>query len=94
MSRTIRSAALTLPLRYKLQASFKNDWLDDARHKTSHVAGGYDVQDYYSRSMFEAFAGLGVFIEDNKETGPGTSAKSVATIGAAVAARQEGMVGV
>jgi CDK-activating kinase assembly factor MAT1 len=82
------------PSRYKLRPSYKNDWLDDARHKTSHVAGGYDVDDYYSRSMFEAFAGLAVFIEDDKETGSGMSARSVATAGAGIAARQDGIVGV
>jgi CDK-activating kinase assembly factor MAT1 len=73
--------------RYKLQATYKNDFAEEARHRTSHVAGGYDIGDYYSRSMFEAFAGFGVFIEDDKETGPGTSAREVATIAAAVAAR-------
>ncbi|PQE15802.1 CDK-activating kinase assembly factor MAT1 protein [Rutstroemia sp. NJR-2017a BBW] len=29
--------------------------------------GGYSLQEYYARTMFEAFSGLGVFIEDEVE---------------------------
>jgi CDK-activating kinase assembly factor MAT1 len=74
------------PSRYTLQESYKNDWLDGARHQTSHVAGGYSLPEYTTRAMFEAFSGLGVFIDDEKETGPGTSAAEVATLGASMAA--------
>lgn len=57
------------PSRYVLKAEYKNDWLNNARHHYSNTAGGYSVQEYYSRAMFEAFAGLAVFVGDEKETG-------------------------
>lgn len=57
------------PSRYVLKAEYKNDWLNNARHHYSNTAGGYSVQEYYSRVMFEAFAGLAVFVGDEKETG-------------------------
>jgi CDK-activating kinase assembly factor MAT1 len=50
------------PRRYVLQKTYPNDdlkFLD-----SSNQPGGYNLQEYYARSMFEAFAGLGVFIED------------------------------
>jgi hypothetical protein len=34
-----------------------------AVNDTRHMAGGYSLQEYYARTMFEAFSGLGVFIE-------------------------------
>jgi len=74
------------PSRYELQDTYPNPWLAGALKDDQHLAGGYDMHEYYARTMFEAFAGLGVFVEDEKETGPGTSAASVATVGAALAA--------
>jgi CDK-activating kinase assembly factor MAT1 len=51
------------PTRYVLQDSYENEWLNGAVSDTRHMAGGYSLQEYYSRTMFEAFSGLGVFIE-------------------------------
>ncbi|KAL8806161.1 MAG: hypothetical protein Q9223_004921, partial [Gallowayella weberi] len=39
-------------------------WLDHARTDPSILAGGYDLREYYQRTMLEAFAGLGCFIEE------------------------------
>ena len=65
--------------RYRVRDGYKNDWLEKARLETSHVVGGYDVREYYARSMFDAFAGLGVFVEDEKEDGSGRGGASAAT---------------
>jgi CDK-activating kinase assembly factor MAT1 len=55
------------PSRYVLQDDYDNEWLRRAKDDPRHMAGGYSMQEYYSRAMFDAFAGLGVFIEDEKD---------------------------
>ncbi|PSS15247.1 hypothetical protein M430DRAFT_29235 [Amorphotheca resinae ATCC 22711] len=52
------------PSRYVLQESYDSEWLGNAKRDMRHMAGGYSLQEYYARTMFEAFSGLGVFIED------------------------------
>ena len=75
--------------RYELQKEYKNPFLDNARRDHKYTAGGYDLREYYARSMFEAFAGLAVFVEDEKETGKvGVDFRDVATEGACMAAGQ------
>lgn len=49
--------------RYVLQDSYENEWLGGAVNDTRHMVGGYSLQEYYARTMFEAFSGLGVFID-------------------------------
>ena len=49
---------------YVLQEQYEYPWLDKARTQIEITAGGYDVGEYCARTMFEAFAGLGCFIED------------------------------
>ncbi|KAI9779427.1 MAG: TFIIH/NER complex subunit [Geoglossum umbratile] len=49
---------------YVLQDHYEHPWLDQARTDLHIIAGGYSVQEYCARSMFEAFSGLGVFIEE------------------------------
>lgn len=79
------------PSRYVLKTEYKNDWLNNARHHYSNTAGGYSVQEYYSRAMFEAFAGLAVFVADEKETGHvGMNFREVATLEAGMAASGSG----
>jgi CDK-activating kinase assembly factor MAT1 len=53
-----------IPSRYVLQDDYDNEWLSNAKSDIRHMAGGYSLQEYYARTMFEAFSGLGVFIED------------------------------
>ncbi|KAL2756971.1 hypothetical protein ACRALDRAFT_1062629 [Sodiomyces alcalophilus JCM 7366] len=48
---------------------YRNDWVDAARARSDIVVGGYSAEEYLSRAMFEAFAGIGVFIEDEKGDG-------------------------
>jgi len=52
------------PSRYVLQDDYDSEWLSNAKSDTRHMAGGYSLHEYYARTMFEAFSGLGVFIED------------------------------
>ncbi|KAB5578668.1 CDK-activating kinase assembly factor MAT1-domain-containing protein [Coniochaeta sp. 2T2.1] len=79
------------PDRYRLRDPFVSDWLADTARKTGVIAGGYDVKEFYARSMFEAFSGLGVFINDEKETGGlDMSAAEVAELGASMAVESRG----
>ncbi|KAI1641341.1 CDK-activating kinase assembly factor MAT1-domain-containing protein [Biscogniauxia mediterranea] len=54
------------PTRYQLHERYSNTWLDDARVRDDHRVPGYSVQEYAARAMFEAFAGLGVVVADEK----------------------------
>lgn len=58
------------PTRYVLQKSYKNEWLKSAAQDSGHMVGGYSIQAYYARAMADAFAGLAVFIEDEKTKEP------------------------
>ncbi|KAI9766625.1 MAG: TFIIH/NER complex subunit [Geoglossum simile] len=49
---------------YVLQNHYEHPWLDQARTDLHITAGGYSVGEYCARAMFEAFSGLGVFIEE------------------------------
>lgn len=49
---------------YTLQPFYPSTYLDSVRKDTRVAAGGYDLKEYYARTMMEAFAGLGCFIED------------------------------
>lgn len=76
------------PSRFRVRdGEYRNPWLQGAREHNSHVVGGYDVHEYCARALYEAFSGLAVFIDDEKETGvPGQSAAEVASLGASLAA--------
>lgn len=75
------------PSYYTLKSHYEHPWLDKARTEPSIVAGGYDLREYYQRTMLEAFAGLGCFIEEEMgERAHGTGEAMVATEGAALAA--------
>jgi CDK-activating kinase assembly factor MAT1 len=71
------------PTRYVLQDSYENDWLNAAVNDTRHMVGGYSLQEYYARTMFEAFSGLGVFIETE------VAGREKAKIGTAVQVKAE-----
>lgn len=49
---------------YTLQDHYPSPYLDQMRNDARMLAGGYNLKDYYSRTLFEAFAGLGCFIEE------------------------------
>lgn len=52
---------------FTLHDHYDHPWLDRARTDPAMTAGGYNVTEYYTRSIVEAFSGLGVFIADEME---------------------------
>jgi len=55
------------PTKYVLQDNYENQWLQGVKNNDQqHLTGGWSLAEYYSRTMFEAFSGLSVFIEDEK----------------------------
>ncbi|KAE8447029.1 hypothetical protein EG329_011164 [Mollisiaceae sp. DMI_Dod_QoI] len=72
------------PSRYILQDEYESEWLSNAKRDPKHLAGGYSFHEYYARTMFEAFSGLGVFIED--EVGSRTQPAAPSVIGTIAAA--------
>ena len=74
------------PTRYVLQDHYDHEWLDKTTSGLQHTVGGWDVHDYYARTMFEAFSGLGIFIEDEvADREPVSTAVGTATVADAVA---------
>lgn len=73
-----------------LQQSYPSTYLDRLRSNKAVSAGGYDLREYYSRTLMEAFAGLGCFIEDEISQRDAVSSsgisKPASTEGAAMAA--------
>ena len=69
-----------------LKETYEHPWLDKARTDPKITTGGYDVKEYTARAMLEAFAGLGVFIEDEVGERDNVSGKGIATTAAAAAA--------
>ncbi|KAI0443262.1 CDK-activating kinase assembly factor MAT1-domain-containing protein [Xylaria telfairii] len=72
------------PSRYELREPYPNTWLEAARTNDDHRVPGYSISEYVARAMFDAFAGLGVNIADEKKDfarGPGTlvAAEAAAT---------------
>lgn len=61
------------PSRYKLHGGLAHPLMEKYRLDRQHVAGGYSFDDFAARALYEAFAGLGVFVEDEKEVGSGSS---------------------
>jgi len=56
------------PQYYLVQDDYSVDWLTKNKHDIMHSAGGYDMRDFYTRALTDAFSGFGVFIEDEKTT--------------------------
>ncbi|KAI1187597.1 CDK-activating kinase assembly factor MAT1-domain-containing protein [Nemania serpens] len=55
------------PSRYHLSDSYPNPWLEAARTNDDHRVPGYSIHEYVARAMFDAFAGLGINIADEKK---------------------------
>lgn len=73
------------PQYYVLQDDYDVDWLTKPKHDSVIMAGGYDMKDFYSMALCEAFSGFGVFIEDEAE-GQGSENSGNAAIGTKSAA--------
>lgn len=70
---------------YTMRDHYEFTWLDKARTDPQITTGGYDLKEYYARTMFEAFSGLACFIEDEVAARDLPIDKGVATAAAAVA---------
>lgn len=74
---------------FTLQQSYPSTYLDRVRQDTRVQAGGYDLREYYTRTLLEAFAGLGCFVGEEvskREVSSATGLSKPATAGAAMAA--------
>ncbi|RJE24045.1 hypothetical protein PHISCL_03639 [Aspergillus sclerotialis] len=74
---------------YTLRDFYPSSYLEPIRNDTRMQAGGFDLGEYYSRTLLEAFAGLGCFIGDEVSKRDPTSTLGIskpATEGAAMAA--------
>ncbi|KAL2797835.1 CDK-activating kinase assembly factor MAT1-domain-containing protein [Aspergillus keveii] len=81
---------------YTLQDHYPSTFLDPVRQDTRMLAGGYDLREYYSRTLLEAFAGLGCFIDEEvskREGNAFNTMKPVGTQGAALAATSDSQAG-
>ncbi|KAG9244969.1 RNA polymerase II transcription factor-like protein B subunit 3 [Calycina marina] len=75
------------PTKYVLQKDYESQWLAGVKkNENNHLTGGYSLPEYYGRAMFEAFSGLSVFIEDEKEADPKQSPSAAVATEAAVLA--------
>lgn len=76
---------------YDLQPHYPSSYLDPIRNDTRMLAGGYDLKEYYSRSLLEAFAGLGCFVDEEVAARDASAAtpSSNPTAAAAVAAKEK-----
>lgn len=80
---------------YQLQDHYPSNYLEPIRKDVRMLAGGYDLKEYYSRTLLEAFAGLGCFIDEeitNRDATSLAASKPIATEGAAAAAVSTGSV--
>ncbi|KAG5980514.1 hypothetical protein E4U43_006733 [Claviceps pusilla] len=54
---------------------YHSEWVDVTRSKNEYLAGGYSPEEYISRALYEAFAGIGISVADEKtERDVGTAA--------------------
>jgi CDK-activating kinase assembly factor MAT1 len=75
---------------YVLQDRYPSQWLEEARTSTTKAAGGFDIKEYYSRTLFEAFAGLGCFIDEEvSKRNAGSQPFSLANRGSAKEKRSD-----
>lgn len=49
---------------FTLQDSYPSSYLNPLKQDPRVQAGGYDLREYYSRTLLEAFAGLGCFVDE------------------------------
>jgi CDK-activating kinase assembly factor MAT1 len=51
---------------FSLHESYPSTYLDPIRTDTRMLAGGYELKEYYARTLMEAFSGLGCFIGEER----------------------------
>lgn len=72
---------------YTLQDDYEWDDLKKAKTETRYLAGGYNIHDFYSRALCDAFSGLGVFVSEelsdtNMAAGPAVGTAATVDAGA------------
>ena len=70
---------------YTPRDQYENPYFDKLKADARILPGGYDVREYSSRAMLEAFAGLGVFLEEELD-GSGRKSVDGTVLGTAAAA--------
>lgn len=66
-----------------LRDHYEHPWLDQLRTDPHILAGGYDLHEYYSRTLLEAFAGIGIMIGEEFGDSDGLAqTEEIATAGA------------
>jgi CDK-activating kinase assembly factor MAT1 len=79
------------PKYYVLQDDYDVEWLTKSKEDPQHYIGGYDMQEFYSRALCEAFSGFGVFIDEELDAREnGVSGNAVVGTQNAVAAAAGG----
>jgi CDK-activating kinase assembly factor MAT1 len=77
------------PQYYALQHDYNHHWFTATANDPKHYAGGYDMREFYSRALCDAFGGMGIFIEDEmtmKEAqGPGDAGFGTQAVATAAA---------
>jgi CDK-activating kinase assembly factor MAT1 len=67
-------------------------YLGKVRKEDVYTAGGYDVREFYARTLSEAFSGLGVFISEEMAQKDHDAASEIATAGAALASQSDAVM--
>ncbi|KAF2193021.1 CDK-activating kinase assembly factor [Zopfia rhizophila CBS 207.26] len=73
------------PQYFILQDDYDVEWLKHTKDEVKNAAGGYDMKDFYTRALCDAFSGFGVFI-DEEMTARDNQASGDAVIGTQTAA--------
>ncbi|CAO2647703.1 Nn.00g086250.m01.CDS01 [Neocucurbitaria sp. VM-36] len=74
------------PQYYVLQDNYEVDWYRTYQKDPAHLVAMWDVRDYASRTLREAFGGFGIFIEDE------INARAIPSMSAGVATEQAAVV--
>ncbi|GES62409.1 CDK-activating kinase assembly factor MAT1 [Aspergillus terreus] len=72
---------------YTQRDFYPSSYLDGVRQDVRMQAGGYNLQEYYSRTLMEAFAGLGCFVDEEVSMRDGADSRgNTPAVGASMAA--------
>jgi len=81
------------PQYHILNDDYSHNWYAGVKEDPLHYAGGYTMREYYSRSLCDAFGGMGIFIEDemmnNGDRAPGEAGMTTETAAMAAAGSKD-----
>lgn len=49
---------------FVVQDRYPASWLEGLINDKKHIGGGYEMREYYTKTLFEAFSGFGVFVQE------------------------------